>query len=125
MGAFAARLVAALATYVSVERVDRGRIERALGRGAADAAVDGADGTAVIAWLQRLEAAADIVVYVADDQATAWTARCLRQADRVLLVGEAARAARRTRPPAPRWERGTCRATVRRWDREGRRSRKR
>ena len=84
---------------MSVERVDRGRIERALGRGAADAAVDGTDGAAVIAWLQRLEAAADIVVYVADDQATEWTARCLRQADRVLLIGDAAS------PPGRRWQR--------------------
>ncbi len=89
VGAFASQLVAALAAYVSVERVDRGRIERALGQGAADAAIGGTDGAAVIAWLQRLEAAADIVVYVADDQPTEWTARCLRQADRVLLVADA------------------------------------
>ena len=39
-------------------------------------------------WLNRQEAAHDIVVYVTDPtMSSSWTQRCLRQADRVLVVG--------------------------------------
>jgi predicted acylesterase/phospholipase RssA len=38
-------------------------------------------------WLARAEHANDFLLLVADAQAEAWTLRCLRQADQVLLVG--------------------------------------
>jgi predicted acylesterase/phospholipase RssA/CRP-like cAMP-binding protein len=38
-------------------------------------------------WLNGLEEAYRFVLYQADSEATEWSARCVRQADRVLLVG--------------------------------------
>jgi predicted acylesterase/phospholipase RssA/CRP-like cAMP-binding protein len=41
-------------------------------------------------WLGEQEAEYQIVVYVADGQDKAWTRRCLRQADKIVLVGDTA-----------------------------------
>jgi predicted acylesterase/phospholipase RssA/CRP-like cAMP-binding protein len=40
-------------------------------------------------WLNEREASHDYVVYEADYEPTAWTRRCIRQADLVLIVGNA------------------------------------
>lgn len=40
-------------------------------------------------WYNDLESRYDLVVYVADDGATAWSRKCIRQADLVLAVGQA------------------------------------
>ncbi|RZU38425.1 NTE family protein [Fluviicoccus keumensis] len=42
------------------------------------------------AWLDKLESRNDYVVYLANPCDDAWTQRCLRQADRVLLLADAA-----------------------------------
>jgi len=42
-------------------------------------------------WLHNLEAAEDFVIYQADPEPSPWTTRCLRQADRILLVADARR----------------------------------
>ena len=42
------------------------------------------------AWLQRQEQSYSYVIYEADDTWSPWTERCLRMADRVLLVGQGA-----------------------------------
>ena len=39
--------------------------------------------------LHELEDAHDLLVYLADDEPSSWTERCLRQADRVVLVADA------------------------------------
>ncbi len=41
-------------------------------------------------WLNALEAKADVIFYIADETLTDWTAKCVRQADVVLLVAAAA-----------------------------------
>lgn len=57
--------------------------------------VDGADGAPSPAWLplhhwlDEREAAHDFVIYVADATMTPWTDQCLRQADHVVIVGDA------------------------------------
>ena len=40
-------------------------------------------------YLHELESAHDLLVYLADPSPSAWTERCLRQADRVVLVADA------------------------------------
>ena len=40
-------------------------------------------------WLNEQEASHDTIVYEADTTSTAWTRRCIRQADLVLIVGNA------------------------------------
>lgn len=41
-------------------------------------------------WFDRIEASCNFVIYEADWQATAWSRLCLRQADSIILVGDAA-----------------------------------
>ena len=41
-------------------------------------------------WLDEREAAHDFVIYVSDPDPTAWTDQCLRQADQVVIVADAA-----------------------------------
>jgi len=43
----------------------------------------------ILLWLNEKEADADLLLYVADPQDADWTARCLRQADLVLLLADA------------------------------------
>jgi predicted acylesterase/phospholipase RssA/CRP-like cAMP-binding protein len=50
----------------------------------------GTDSVAVSEWLDREETEHDFVVYVADAQITAWSKRCLRQADLVIIAVDAA-----------------------------------
>ncbi|WP_179119649.1 patatin-like phospholipase family protein [Ensifer adhaerens] len=47
------------------------------------------DDQPVLDWLNQLEAKAGIIVYIADEEPSDWTRVCIRQADGVLLVGEA------------------------------------
>jgi hypothetical protein len=46
----------------------------------------------LVAWLQQQEQSYSYLIYQADDGWTPWTERCLRMADRVLLVGQGASA---------------------------------
>jgi NTE family protein/lysophospholipid hydrolase len=76
----------ALGTVVTLSRDVAGS---ALGNGSAMSCSSSTADLRIVEWLNRQEAAHDIVVYVADREASAWTERCLRQADRVLVVGRA------------------------------------
>jgi NTE family protein len=51
---------------------------------------DAADQAGVAAWLNDQEQRHGLVVYLADPEPGIWTRLCLRQADRVLLLGDAA-----------------------------------
>ncbi|HEX9115394.1 MAG TPA: cyclic nucleotide-binding domain-containing protein, partial [Anaerolineae bacterium] len=93
LAAFAERLAAALAAEGPTLHLNRARLEGLLGRpGIAEVdAADPAEAT-VVNWLQRQEENYRYVIYEADDGWTPWTERCLRMADRVLLVGQGASA---------------------------------
>jgi len=58
--------------------------------GAVVGETDAPAGTGEVAWTQELEAAHDLVVFLADADPGPWTLRCLRQADAVVLVADAA-----------------------------------
>lgn len=73
------------AVVVSSESVDAD-----LGGGHASAEVSDARNGRLVARLHAVEAAHRYTVYRADGTDSAWTRRCLRQADRVLLVADAA-----------------------------------
>ena len=55
------------------------------------AQVEGSDprNLGLLAWMEELETHNDFVIYQADLEPTAWTQRCIRQADQVLIVGRA------------------------------------
>jgi NTE family protein len=90
--AFAHRLAQALAAIGRVQLVDADAVDRALGPGAAQRA--GGDERPIALLLDRLEAEADFVLLVGDDQPSAWTRRCARHCDELLLLADAAQ------PPA-------------------------
>lgn len=83
-------LVAALAAPgATATAVGSPDVDAALGAGAAGTEPADPRNGRLLAWLHRVEAAHRYVVYRADDGDTEWTRRCLRQADRVLLVARA------------------------------------
>ena len=80
--AFLRDLAATLGTMVDVAVIDRARIEAMF-----PDALDRSDADHGIAkWLDDEEQRHDLLVYVCDGEPTAWTHRCLRQADRVLVI---------------------------------------
>jgi predicted acylesterase/phospholipase RssA/CRP-like cAMP-binding protein len=70
-------------------RLSRALVEAQLWRGACEVGVGDPVGEALVQWLAEQEEASDYVVYEADGRQGAWTDRCLRQADHLLLVARA------------------------------------
>ena len=95
-GPTAARLVAAVRAVDAgpVLHLTRAAVDAAAGRsGAADAADDDPAGHRwLVEHLDRAEAEYRLVVYEVDPTPTAWTRRCLRAADEVVLFVDAAAA---------------------------------
>lgn len=50
-------------------------------------AIDSFENEKIISWLNQQETLYRYIVYQADTKPTDWTSRCIRQADRILLVG--------------------------------------
>jgi NTE family protein/lysophospholipid hydrolase len=90
LGHFAGRLAAALSAHGPTLHLSSERLDTLLGMpGAAQAPPNDAQGAWLTAALDEREAAHRFVVYEADRDASVWTRRCLRQADRILLVASA------------------------------------
>jgi predicted acylesterase/phospholipase RssA/CRP-like cAMP-binding protein len=90
LDAFAERLEHALARFGPTLRLSSERFDRAYGRPeAAQIAEDHPIDVALMAWLGERERRYQYVVYQADATWSAWSRRCIRQADRVLVVGSA------------------------------------
>ncbi len=83
-------IAAALRTQRTVELVHADRVSREVGPGAASAGSGDAMQHELQRWLARCESESDLVVYAAEQGATPWSRRCLRQADRVVIVVDAA-----------------------------------
>lgn len=88
---FARAFAAETARLGSTLRLDAQRTEQALGEGAATATLAGAGNYRLVAWLNQLEDRYRYLVYQAEDAPEPWTQRCLRQADRILVVVDAGR----------------------------------
>ncbi|HEX2094192.1 MAG TPA: cyclic nucleotide-binding domain-containing protein [Longimicrobiaceae bacterium] len=87
---FTTRLADALAAFGPTLRLNAERVEQLMNEpGIAQAWEDASDGGRLLAWLEAREADHRFVVYEADPRITPWTRRCMRQADRILLVAEA------------------------------------
>jgi predicted acylesterase/phospholipase RssA len=83
---FAAGLAQSLGRGGRVLHLDARRVDAALGEGAAACADGSPTLGAMTAWLSEQEARHEVVLYEADAAITPWTSRCLRQADRILVV---------------------------------------
>jgi NTE family protein len=90
---FARALAPHLERFGRVAVVDAAAMDRALGAAGSGAEGPG-DEEAVAAAVDAIEAAHDFVLLVGDPAPAAWTRRCVRHADEVLLVADAAQ------PPA-------------------------
>jgi predicted acylesterase/phospholipase RssA len=87
---FARRLTDALTTDGSVLYLDAERIDQEFGEGASRAPVSHARDDEIGDWLNAQESNYRFIVYKADPVYDAWTRRCIRQADRLLLVADVA-----------------------------------
>lgn len=84
--ALAQGLAQELARFGRVRVLDAAAVQAAVGEGA-----DDSDRYRQVSlWLDEVESAHDFVLLVADDAPTAWTQRCCRHADEVLLLADAA-----------------------------------
>jgi NTE family protein len=87
-GSFARGLAEQLARHGRVCIVDAPAIARRLGNAQLVQREDPAEERAVSAELDTLEAEHDFVLLVSDGAAGAWTQRCIRHADEVLLIAD-------------------------------------
>lgn len=90
MQQFEARLSSAIAPYGKCLVLDREKVDQLSGvPGLADAEqVTTEADSAVTQWLDAQEALHDFVLYIDRRDGDAWTARCLRRADRVVLLAD-------------------------------------
>ncbi|MCE5325852.1 MAG: cyclic nucleotide-binding domain-containing protein [Planctomycetaceae bacterium] len=86
---FCSRLVMALAPLGSVLQLTAQRVDALLGEGAAQSGAGDAQAAALSAWLDEQEATHRFIVLQCDAEPSAWTHRCIRQADRVLVAAGA------------------------------------
>jgi NTE family protein len=88
---FAEGLVAQLRNHHSTTRLVRAAdVDAAVGPGASQAGFDGESDDRLTGWLNELEGQHRYIVYASGQNADAWALRCMHQADRVLVLGDAA-----------------------------------
>jgi NTE family protein/lysophospholipid hydrolase len=87
---FAEQLTQALQMLGPVLHLTSRRVDELLGPDTAQTPHDHARDTELAVWLDEQEARHAFVIYQTDRQRSAWTVRCLRQADRILIVADAA-----------------------------------
>lgn len=87
---FIGELMSAMAPYGRVEHLSSESVAESLGRpGIAQSRQEDSANVRLVQWLNGREAHFDHVLYQVDPTWTAWTERCLRQADRLLIVADA------------------------------------
>jgi NTE family protein/lysophospholipid hydrolase len=87
MAEFCDRLVAALSAFGPTLRLTASSVDRYMAEpGISQVWGEGPDTVSLLAWLEAREGDHRFVVYEAEPTATPWTRRCMRQADRILLV---------------------------------------
>lgn len=86
VAAFAERLAGTLAELGSTLHLSSRRVDAQLGAGTAQLAPGQGDDGELVAWLSEAESEHRYVLYEADPTPTAWTDRCVRQSDRVVLL---------------------------------------
>ena len=84
---FGVELARALDRFGPTRRLTPAVVDGELGTDASQVPVDDVRNAGIVRWLHALEQRYRFVLYEADPCPTPWTRRCLRQADRVLLVG--------------------------------------
>ena len=92
---FSQRLAAALAGLASSVHIDAATVDQLMDEEDISAIAEGSEASARLsAWLDARESNRRFTVYETDGTDSAWTRRCLRRADRVLLLADATHDAR-------------------------------
>jgi predicted acylesterase/phospholipase RssA/CRP-like cAMP-binding protein len=79
-----------LRTHGSVERIDRGEVDRVLATDdIADVQPGAPDALQLERWLAEAEDRADVLLLLADARVSPWSRRCVRQVDHLVLVADA------------------------------------
>ena len=97
---FSRQMEEGLAPYASVRSFFQEDIEKSLGKKLSDIYLDEQGNAEALSWLSRQESQYDRIILIADFEDTRWTERCLRQADRILLLGRPGELARLTNAEA-------------------------
>jgi lysophospholipid hydrolase len=85
---FGERLAQTLAAFGRTQKLDGAEVDRLLAKpGIAQSGDDNVVHESLNQWLGAQESGHAAVVFVADEQMSPWTRRCLMHADRVLIVG--------------------------------------
>lgn len=82
-------LVKILNRHCPTLHLSAARLDAALGVPASKTTQDGPYCDRLTAWLDEQESRHRVVIYQADDRVNSWSRRCLRQADRVLVLAPA------------------------------------
>lgn len=85
---FGRQLTRALSEFGPSMIVTCAELDQAIETGAAQAGLDDPRNPQIVSWLNELESRFRHVIYQADPEASEWSRRCLRQADRIVLVGQ-------------------------------------
>lgn len=87
---FCARLRQVLEEFGRTVHLSSSLVDQHLGReGIAQTCERGGNNIRLVEWLNELEISSDYLLYEADVLLSPWTERCVRQADHVLVVGDA------------------------------------
>jgi CRP-like cAMP-binding protein len=86
---FVERLADSLAELGSVTVLNSERFDEVHGQGASQLPPDHELNSRLVAWLTEIESIHDFVILATDDALSTWTRRCLRTADRTLIVANA------------------------------------
>lgn len=86
---FAQELAEALAQSGPALGLDSGQFDRRYGKaGASQTNADDPENPAIVSWMDELESNHKYLLFAADYDLTAWTRRCIGQADRVLILAD-------------------------------------
>ena len=86
---FARQLTEALQAFGPTMRVSSDVVDSILGDSTSSTCLDDSRNGELLRWMQAAEDANRFLVFEVHERPSPWTERCLRQADRVLLVGRA------------------------------------
>ncbi len=86
---FVHNLTGSLAKITNILLLTPETLDQALGAGMAQTPQRGTDNSRIAGWLSQQEGKYDLLLYQADSELSAWSKRCVRQADRVLIVAQA------------------------------------
>ncbi len=86
---FAEALALALESRGSVLHLNSKRIDNFMGEGAAQISESDPENIRIVTWLSEQEVHHRFILYEADVGPSAWSSRCIRQADQILIIGTA------------------------------------